>query len=386
MFKEYVKLKDATNRVGLALPSISSCGNNIYVVYSGGTIGAEFFKNSHGTLISIGVLPLDSNFPNVNSGYADHNFNKFTLIDYNSNSARIRLFDKNFNLISQQIFNNGLFGEFLGGIFSLNNKYIALTTVTQIQNPQISTLYVLNSKNLEIVATTTFETHTNGPVFFEHKGKTFISIACGNPSGHPGPFSSPCALLIYKLNKNNTIKLIDDKPLPQFPRVNAILNHTCDKQIIGVGTQAAFLIGEKGLKVNNDGFTSYLPNDGNELRLYEFDGHKLSYLSSQNPNVSILPLAFNDKLNLMAVGYVNEQLAPPAPDPVTGAYGFLSLYHIDNNEIKILQSDTAIPYFPLQSYFSQNGKWLILGGLNETTPDYNNVLLYKIHISHIKTK
>lgn len=380
MFEEYVKLTDGQNRLGLAFPSLSPCGKYVYVVYSGGNIAAEMFKNDHGILKSINVLNIDIDYQNVNGGYPNASFDKFSIIDYNDNSARLRIIDKNFKLIGQYIFNNGVFGEFLGGTFSLNGKYVALTTITQLNNPQISTLYVLSCKKLEIIAKTTFETHTNGPVFFENSNKNFISIACGNPTGHPGPFDSPCALLIYKLSKNK-LKMVDVKPLPQFPRVNAILNNLeCGKQIIAVGTQAAFIKGEKGIKVDNAGFTSNLENDGNELRLYEFDGHKLSNFAFQNPNLSVLPLTFNDKLNLMIVGYVDEQLAPPSADPATNAYGTLSLYNINTKKIKLLQSDIASPYFPLGSSFSKNGKWFTLGGLNESTTTTNNVLLYKLKI------
>lgn len=356
-------LTDATNREGSALPSISPHGNLIYVVYSDtGTI-SEFFQNEDGKLVYLRGLPKDPNFPDTQSGYANPKFTKFTLLDANDSTlqGRIRVVDDQYNLINQRIFDNVF--NFLGGVFSPDGQHIGLTYLNPGSNPETSTLQVLDTKTLLTVASIVFNTHTNGPKFVIRNDKTYVVVASGNPSA--------CQVYIYKLTCDNLV-LLDTQPLPQFPEVTAVLNQKYDPLIL-VGTRAAFLQNEKGLVVDNSGFNSLLPFDGNEVRFYIFDGYKLKMVYSQNPNVSILPVDFNGRSNIVAIGYVDQQM--PGND------GFLSLYHICDNHIELLQSDIPTPIFPIQGLFSQNGKWFVLGGFNQpgSSLPYNNVILYRLN-------
>ena len=344
---EILKLTDGLPRSGSSYPSISKDGSLLYVVYSDTlAVAAEFFTNRHGKLIPLNTLIKDPNFPIVQDGYANRSFTRFTLVDASNTDGRIRLFSQQFNLIAERVF-PGVF-DILGGVFSPDEKYIALTFIFQA-NPQLSRLVVLDAKNLNIVATIDFATHTNGPEFIQHKGNTFIVISSGGSSNDPEQdfFGPPAQVSVYRLN-HFQLTLLDSQPLPQFPLVTGVM-HRCIKDsiaLIGVGTRAAFLLNEKGLPVNTTEFQSFLPNDGDEVRFYSFD--------------------------LLAVGYVNELLSDS---------GFLTVYQVCGNKIQPLQSN--IPTLPaaFQAYFSENGRWFTIGGFNdpETAPAFNNVLLYKVN-------
>ena len=380
---EYLKLKSVASRQGSALPTISPCGNMIYVVYSdtNDNIG-EFFENDCGTLKSVATLPKDLNFPDTQSGFANPKFDRFNLIDGKLSQgtfkdSRIRIFDKDFNLLKERIFQNTF--DFLGGNYSTDGKYILITYITQLL-PQTSNIVVLCSETLKTVASTLSATHSNGGYIFKHGHKTFISVASGNSSKNPQVdfFAPPAALTVYRL-KHDKLILVDSKPITQFPIVSAnirtVKHSSCCKYttLIGVGTRAAFLKNENGISVDNEGFESFLPNNSDELLFYNFDGHNLKLEFSQNPNMSVLPISFNQKLNMVAVGYVNQQICES---------GFLALYSLCHKKLQLLQSDISIPIFPVQAYFSANGKWFVLGGFNDPRvkiPIYNNVLLYKVN-------
>ena len=381
MGKEYLKLKSVESRQGLALPVISPCGKYVYVVYADSKQNvAELFENKCGNLKSLEKLLGDSNFV-AETGYANSKFSKFSLVDCKIgqtifNDARLRIFDKNFNLVKERIFENTF--NAIGGNFSSDGKYILFTYITQLL-PQTSNVLILCAKTLKTVASTLSATHSNGAYFFKHGHKTFISIASGNSSKNPQVdfFAPPADLTVYRL-KHDKLILIDKKPLPQFPIVTGILNkqktQNCSEYstLIGVGTRAAFLKNENGLSVDNEGFESFLPKNGDEIVIYNFDGCKLKLQISQNPNMSIIPMSFNQKLNMVAIGYVNQQICES---------GYLALYSLCNKDLKLLQSDISVPIFPVQANFSDNGKWFILGGLNDPNvqiPIYNNVLLYKV--------
>ena len=377
-------LTDGTNRDGQAVPSISKDGKLIYTVYtetSDKTNIAEFFGNNHGNLFSIIKLPMDSEFPEVQSGYSNQNFNRFTLLDENGIQGRLRLFDSNFTKLTERIVGIGVF--FQGGVFSLDNKYISVSFVNQIF-PQFSTLLILDSESLETIASTIFTGRSNGPVFIQFNHRTYILIGAVDTAPNPEQtlgFGPPAYITVYEL-KNNLLITIETKILPQYPRNYDVLYNKDENGkyvLIGVGTRAAFLPREKSLVVNNQGFFSFLPNDGDELKIFKFNGCRLKLIEEQNPNVSIVPLIFNQTNKLLAVGYVNEQLNRN----INESGGFLTVYKIHNDKLKIINSsliNIPIPYGPFKGNFSQNGKWFVLGGTNASLVNistHNNVLLYK---------
>lgn len=379
MSKPVLTLSDGLPRVGVALPSISHDGQFIYVVFTDTNENiSQFFQNVNGKLFPGNALAKDNAFPDTQSGFANNKFTRFSLLDADDPNGlgRIRIFDQSYNQIAQRTFNDVIGNAvFLGGKFSPDDRYVALTYIYQ-NSPQRSILQVLDAQTLQTVASTTFDTHTNGPEFLEYNCKLYVVVSSGGSVG-PGFFGPPAQVTVYRL-RHGTLTIVDSQSLPQFPRTTSVLNHSrcsnsdsCDPNIV-VGTRAAFLQGEKGLAVDNSTFPSFLPADGAEVRFYRFDGRRLKLVVKQNPNVSIYTTSFSAKHNWVVVSYVDE--------PVGSETGFLSVYE-NNKSLNILQSDIPVLPFAFVSQFSKSGKWFVIGGRNRpfADPVFNNVLLYRVH-------
>lgn len=369
-----MKLLFSQPKPGAASPKFSSTGDRIFSVYVGSTtVAAELLNRKLKIVASIPVSA--ERFTAIQGGDASPAFDKFTLLDSDANNVgRLRLFTLNakheLNIIAEQLFTSTHF--FLGGRFSSDGKYIAITFVnTALSTPdkQISTLAVLKADTtLDIVSTTSFPYHTNGAYFLQGKfhlsksaektKETFIVIPSGNSSANPPFLASPAFLSVYHLKKRK-IDLITKAALPQYPNVcDVFVRNT--RAYIAIGTRAAFLPNEATI-VNTNQHDSFLANDGDEIRLYSFSPiQKLQLQYSGGNNAGIAPMVYCKQRDLLLIGY-----NPINPGPVVlSLFSFVELTSKEEQKLE-LQPFTG-PVFDsdsiLAASFSGSGHLLTTGG------------------------
>lgn len=348
--------------------SISDSGKYIYIVYNitvaqTGSLISELFENVNGKLVSIRSIYGNVQYNNIDSGFASPDFKYFTLLDDDQiNTARIRLFDKNMNLITTRLFDDfySVGYSFNGGTFSQDGKYIALTYIYQNTSPQQSSiLRILDAKTLVPIAEYRYSGNTYSPLkFLQQNNKTFILFESTFgifDYSQPAP-NAPSLLNVLKLKKH-TLKLKDSVSLPQLANFDVISND--NNNLIVVGTDRADLPNE--ITIHQILQPSFLPHDGDELRFYKLKKSKLKLKNKKNIKEGIYTIFYPDGekilLNKIGENYLNT-------------FGI-----VDINDLKLDSSTVfnfSLPYFT--AAFSRNGKWLITTG---AYPDSNGINVYE---------
>lgn len=359
--------------------SISKHGKYIYLVYnmdeydkcdvSGNPI-AEIFENNCGKLITKKLLTCNDDYYNICSGFASDKFDKFSILDSNNKSLRIRILDSNFNVVSMKIFDiQARF--FYGGKFIDNDTYITITYQYDTQ----SILKVLRSDTLEESYEYIFE------------GKTLHVVES---------FDTNLVLLVNKYDEINNIhqsiikilridkrlgkiRLIDQKMLPQI--ANYDIDIDCDNVFIMVGTKRADTNCQKTMFTFES--PSFIRNDGNELRLYVFSCDKLDLIYSKNMDTCVYT-KFRPQTNNILIQQNNLRMDyKHFSDSLIEYPGFFNICRLQINDDS---SDASISH-PLVSSmapesfraaFSQNSKWLVVTGSNDSFSEFGfkNVQLY----------
>lgn len=407
-----VKLSSALSRPALfsTEPSISRNGDQVYLYYANqdpGQLIAELFDNVHGTLQSVQQLFLDPNFPVPWDGFASPDFKRFSIVESTftntPDNARIRILDKNFNVLASRTFTitfggNGN-GGILGGTFSEDGKYVLVHYIINTNQPDTSTvLLVLKVSDLSTVASKTIKGFDiNSAEFLTIKGKgrhdsgLFISFQSSQ-----GQFLDETTTLppfysqVYQVHLNKgTISLVDQAPLPKFAEKSVV-----SKKRFGLIAHGGFCsLFPNQLSIYDTNFlkTTALPHDNSESRVLLFDGKKLHLVIKQPVNCCnrtvIYPpgngysfiIGQNRVININ--GDPNNQatdtefwcLAQLNPCKRTPSY--------KPNTLPFQDMNRGIPIF------SEDGKWLLRTGsygFFNGDPDHDaigihNVLLFKVH-------
>lgn len=369
--------------------SISKDGHYVYIVYNSKqtltpVTEAELFMTKDETLTSLRTFSGDLIYTSIDGGYASNDFNLFSILDDNQvNTARLRIIDKNFNLVSTTLFTDfyapGF--SFIGGKFSHDGKLVAVTYVNSNNTTQMSVLRVLKTDTLEIIASYNYAGNTLYPAkFFTTKCKCSSGYECKknyiaveSTDGifnflNPAPLSSSI-LSVYKISfLDNSLTMVDSVNLPQLANFD-IVNYD-DKTMIIVGTKRSNTYNNVSKYINS--VTSFLPNDSSELRIYEFiDKSKIKIVCKKNIDASIYVVGYPDCKHLLM-----------AQENDNGTNNFFEIMSIDKDKCNCnctLNSSNIGQYVsPLvRAAFSDNGKKLIVTGESMTGSLYN-ILLYKI--------
>jgi hypothetical protein len=387
-------LYDSITRItsGYSAPvAISKCGKRIYCVYDltisqTETLEAELFCNSNGQLETKRTLQGDLNYPNVDGGDASPCFTKFSVLDDDGiNTARLRILDKNFNVLVTKYFNDYYAPgySFNGGSFSEDGSMIAVTYVfdPNVAWPyQRSVLRILNTDDLSEVASYIFNGNTGNQVkFFTVKQKCtckcrnkqymILTSTGGNFNPEGTNILAPSTLQILSLNQNN-ISLVDEEELPQvfgfdFTRDDCGL-------VIFAGTRRANIPNEKIIQETPN--NSLIPCNGDEYRVYKFRCDKLFLTCKKNYNTSI-DITVHPKYRFIALQQSINSNCP----------GVFEIIKLDEQYCPLTCESTVSKFIPPNAIlkFSANGRWAIVTGSKPNPEDIDmlglhNVLLYKV--------
>lgn len=435
-----LQLLKSKNQQGICYPKLSEFGDWIYAVYTEGDCAAQILKVDQ-YLSARASIPISSDFPDVRAGDASSGFEFFTLLESNPTTyqSRLRLFTftnaGQLQVLASRTFENTQYC--FGGVFSADDQYIAVTYVSH--QPEIAESKELNNKlqtsvlvvlevqeELKIVAQTNFFTHTNGPRFIQGQfympveskvaaeqqpknnkhnkaatwtKETFLVIPCGNSIEEAPYVGPPANLLVFHLKRRlsktdhsvriHSLHLFAEAPLPQFPlsctvffRVNRLTN--INRPIIAIGTRTALLAGEVHINSDVKDNLSFLPMDGDELRLYEFSvSHPLRLVYTHNPNVSVGPLVYNKATRQLLIGYnpANSLIPSSVLTMTTFTLRDIDLHAVtkrsaDKGQYRLqLERSDPPPFFEAclnsQSNFSKDGTKLVCGGSNELSNNLN---------------
>lgn len=366
-------LTDAINRpdAQLSFPFISPNGELIFVVYqypvpSVGLPAAELFQNINGRLVSIRTFLLTPEFPVVFAGgSASPDFSRFVVLTQSGvsgiGSGLVTILDVNFNVIAQRIIPN-LFldpGSLLSfRAFTPGNTFVAISFANNFAPDQTSNLLVLETTTLQTVVSTTFIGFSNGPSIFTlqdkcHRLHYYILIAAGQQLAD-GTFVTPANAFIWEfIPESASLTLVATTPLPQFSSTQDIVQIDDGHVLIGLPTNQATLFGEASPFIAPT--ASFIPNDGNELRIYKFNGLCLEPIILQNIKTTVYPFSFYPNGKYLVYGLRSLDLAA------------LGIFSIDVAKKQLHGAGDRlypIPPIALGSDFSTSGKWFVVGGGN----------------------
>lgn len=298
----------ATVNTGSSVGNISCNGDKVFITYIGnGTVftpavEAQLYNNVNGKLILKNEIPFDTSlFQSSDAGGATPDFSHFVVIDDNGagKATRIRVFDENLANPLTRIFNN-IFPADQRLAFTSDGKYFAGLFFDHTHPISTLVLRVLKTDTLEIVTDYVIAelgvipVGAASPTYFKIRkhGKELeyfaFAKATFNSSGTE-TLTSDLEIVKFKRCPTSTLKLITTAPLPQSPEsVIALRNpkgKSSDHAILTVGTDRADLHGEP-ITIQVPQY-SLLPDDGDELRKYKFDGKKLCLIASQNTKMDV---------------------------------------------------------------------------------------------------
>lgn len=364
-----------------ACNSISKNGEFIYIVYSlfnESKLAAELFCNNNGRLLAFNKINVDDQFPIINGGYASNSFHRYTILDSTNNICRLRLFDKNLNLLTSKLFKDyySTGCSFKGGNFSSDDKYISVTFVYDCnigKNYQKSVLRIFNADNLNEIVCYKYDGYTpiNTNFFYLDNNLYLMLSSIGGKfdiSNHRP--RAPALLKILKLSKTQSIDLAYEVELPQFFRFDFIKTSNNSIYIL-VGTDRANICQET--IICNKPNKSFIENDGNEFRIYKFKKDKLKLMVGKkyglDLNVKFYP--FNRIIALIKSNSINN---------IVNILEFIKL-DTELNTKEYLNGPIILPY-KSEINFSEDGKWMIITGVSENyfqKPCFiKNILLFKV--------
>jgi hypothetical protein len=327
-------------------------------------------QNRNGKLCTINKINVDTSYNIINSGYANSNFDKFTILDSNGEVARIRLFDKKFCLLATKVYKDyySTGSSFLGGYFSKDSKFISITYVYDCnigRNFQKSIVRILRSDNLCEIVNYKYDGYTPiNTIFFYLNKNLYVALSsvagkydCNNLISRP-----PALLKILEIKFSlSNMELINEIELPEIYKYDILVRR--QSVYILITTNRADIINEIIFcnKINK----SFIEDDGDEYRVYRFKNNRMKLLYKQNFKLDLYVkfYPFKKILALIKSNNINEM------DNTFQLVKFNSEFKID----KYL-SDCLI--FPPKSEvnFSKCGKWMIVSGILKNNKNYPDVL------------
>lgn len=329
---------DATSVDGPGATFISPDGSKIYIVISASdplitnTI-VEFGVNVDGKIFITSTMLSDPAFPISTDGSPNPCFTQFTILDRDLDAGlgRIRLINESGALLASRIFTDlsTVSVLFRGGTFSHDGQYIAvlytLTGSTETQNNSVIRILRAEAPDLPVVASYYFTGISIEPLWFttaEHKSQQqqvglvktveeryFISYVEETLAFVSGkgiiPVCPESLVVLQFLPLDNTIGEIDRAPLPALGVGLAVWpskpceiayakKHGMNCQAL-IATNGVIAINQFEVNpfVNPTNTPSCLETDSAEVRLYGFDGKKITILAAQNTDLTGRAIAFS---------------------------------------------------------------------------------------------
>ena len=298
----------ATVDTGSSIGNISCTGDKVFITYIGnGTVftpavEAQLYNNVNGKLILKNEIYFDpTSFPVSDAGGATPDFSHFVVIDDNGiypNTTRIRVFDENLaNPLTKILPDTQPEDQRLA--FTSDGKYFAAMLVDRTQPIHKIVMRIFETDTLNIISDyvvaelTGLQFGAVSPTYFKiHKhGKECEYFAFGFQQADAlgNPVAGSLEIIKFKRCPVPNLKKVTSVPLPQFPESVIALRSrkgkTLDYAILTVGTDRADLHGEP-ITIQLPQY-SLLPDDGDELRKYKFDGKKLCLIASQNTKMDV---------------------------------------------------------------------------------------------------
>lgn len=350
---------------------------------------ARLYDNIDGKLILKKSIRLQyKTFFNYDGGSASPNFSRFVLADDNNTVFRWRTFDANFNKIAQIIESN-VVSVYRQPAFTYDSRFFveAVTTYNSITNTYPNSLRLYQTDTLHIITEIPMGVQPvfgNGEYtapltyFTIHKhGKILEYVAIF--TGHYINFIATTGNIeIFELKRkpHPTFTLVTKALLPQMgSSVNAVRlpkGKHFDHAILTVGTLRADLLNEViTLPVPQ---YSFLPNDGDELRVYTFDGKELCLVASQNTKMDVTATGPYPLDKGATVGTAVRNLPPSLLNKAQAGYPGASevfnlriMTHRPTDRVSKIGFTTIDQLYSTGpqtdfAYFSANGKWVIVAG------------------------
>ena len=367
--------------------SISPNGDKVFAAYqiavdNVNTLIAELFQNQNGNLVSFKTLHGDLEFNSIDSGVASPDFSKFAVLDDNQSTAdpkaRLRLFDSNFNLLGERIFNDAYLPgyTFTGGSFSEDSRVLILSYVVRNDENQKSIIRIIKAdENLRDIAVLRFEGVSTGQTLFNHGCDLYVTFVTAEGKLDFDDLATAARpqykLHVYKLEGHVLVSVARAK-LPQFS-YNAPSVLVKDEHVnILVGTLRAIQDDQVNIYENNKFYECDNRHDCAELRIYRFTGCELVrlYVNKRDHTVQS-PILHPDARHLV---FANENANVAAVN--SNQPGFWQVSTL-NHLYEIIRS--RLPYASphlFNAQFSDNGKWLIIGGASDAETCLNNIQLW----------
>ena len=369
--------------------SISPNGDKVFAAYlitvdKVNTLIAELFQNQNGNMVSFKTLKGDLEFSAIDSGIASPDFSKFTVLDDNQSTdaskakARLRLFDNNLNLLGERIFDDAYLPgyTFVGGSFSEDSRAFILSYVVKDGENQKSIIRIIKAdENLRDIAVLRFEGISTGQTLFTHGCDLYVTFVTAEGKLNFDDLATAAKpqykLHVYKLEGHVLVSVARAK-LPQFS-YNAPSVLIKDEHVnILVGTLRAIKDDQVNIYENNTSYECDNKHDCAELRIYRFTGCELVRLYTNKRDHTVQsPILHPDARHLV---FANENANIAAVN--SNQPGFWQVSTL-NHLYEIIRS--RLPYASphlFNAKFSDNGKWLIIGGASDNQTCLNNVQLW----------
>ena len=399
----------------LAVTSISADGKKIYAVYSGENISkaAELFENNNGKLTSVFTIPArytSNEKYSIDDGYLNCDASKSTLLSTSLDTGigLIKEYNMKTNRVSSaQLSNISIpLASLLGGTYSQDGRYTLVQYVldnpTFPQTPFSSTLKILKSGTLEIVAEYSYPGLSNGAKWIlNNSNKYFIALGFSNINPtivdaevQAIDFICPSQLQILEFNSlKKNISLIDEVSLPAFPSSIGTwpnCGDICTKKdsfsLIAVNTREAITLNQV-LKNSSLKATSCLQNDGAELRLYHFDSENLCLVATIDHNERGSGVGFSPDAKYLAA-IIRHIPTDGGEEPNSS----MEIYKLPKNikkycekvgnrvascnELKHILETNLTPPISFTVNWSMDYQWLLVSGLSSTVTA--GIQLYKV--------
>lgn len=373
------------------------------------------YANNNGVLTQISaitVAEIQSVYPNyvISSGAASPDFTLFALVLIPPITAEpsaglgiiqfYNLVNRQFNLINTFSFTDLLanypFCNVSKLAFTPDNRYFVFnysqytTTASSsaITVPGIMTVIDLSTSPPTVTSKISTQSYSPGGSFFSlsecNRGCTserlylINSTTVFSGTNYLELTSTAAQITFYSFRKGILTQIGTPIPQPQFIiTLSAPFTIKPEKSIkILIGTELALLPGEvtttditQTVPPNNN-FT-FIPGDNRNFRIYEFDGKNAELIYAKHFDTGVLAGDWypNGKefALVLGAGFTNLQNISCSTSSVpTTAPNVIQLFTLDKNIVNPASSAIVAPASAIIQ-FSENGKWLMVGGGGQGT-------------------
>lgn len=342
-------------------------------------------------------------------GGASRSFQRFAVVDASytatSSNLRVRVFGPTLaTLLASRVFQNAGPSQWWKTVsqpsFTDDDLYLSLGLLTN--GVDGATVYVLDAGTLATVVTLTLPNNgTTDGYFFTASQPRMDFLALGYVSAS----DLSASLQVYRFDRVPTprLSLITERPLPQVPLSISVTPYYVPKtngdvvRLIATTSQAD-VAGVPNLRQGVAQVESLIPDDGDEVRLYGFNGYTLVPLASEDTaadsfGASLYPGDAGNSLALSVApeqseyGFVTNTTYGSANDP--SAAQTLRVQQVCGGTMKDVANAWPLGNQAHSIAFSVSGRFLITGNCkgiqnyNASSPPlfggvWNNVGYWKV--------